>query len=432
MFRFLPEQASEFAPKVDWINNLITDISLFFTVAIVGTMVFFAIHYRRRNNKDHETPGIEGSHILETLWTVVPTIICIFVAGYGYVIYDEMREIPKDEDAVTINVRARQWAWDFEYSNGKKTINEWVVPVNQPIKLVMTSVDVLHSFFVPAMRVKNDVLPKQYTHLWFKPIKTGEYHTFCTEYCGREHSAMLAKLKVVSQAEYDRWLADDSDAQRLARMKPSDLGKELYVKKTCNMCHSLDGSRLVGPSFLQLFGRDEELESGEKVRVDENYIKSSIINPNAQVVKGYLPAMPSFAGQLSDDEIHGMIEFIKTIDGKTKVEMPVAVAKKDDAADANLSPVDRGKKIYNTRLCVTCHTLDGAKLVGPSFKGLYGHKGKLADGSTYEANDEYIKESILKPQAKVVEGYPPSMPPFEGQLNDKDIADVIEFMKTLK
>lgn len=430
MFRYLPEQASEFAPRVDWINNLITDISVFFTLAIVGAMIYMAIIYRKRKGVDHETPRIEGSHLLEFIWTAVPTVICIFVAAYGFVIYEDIRNIPNDKDAITINVQAQKWKWDFEYSNGKKTTGEWTVPVNEPVKLIMTSTDVLHSFFVPVMRVKQDVIPKQYTYLWFKPVKTGVYHTFCTEYCGTNHSGMLAKLNVVSRAEYDRWLADDSEALKMSRMKPSDIGKELYVKKTCNACHSLDGSRLVGPSFLKLFGREEELEGGEKIKVDENYIKNSIINPNAQIVKGFPPnQMPSFQGQVSDDEIHGIIEFIKTLDGSQKVEVAKAPV---PAADPNAPPHERGKVIYQTRLCITCHSIDGSKLIGPSFKGLYGRSAKLADGSSYTADDAYIKHSILKPADQVVEGYQPVMPAFEGQLDDKQIADVIEYMKTLK
>lgn len=432
MFRFLPEQASEFAPSVDWINNLITDISVFFTVAIVGSMIYFAIKYKKRNNVDHETPAIEGSHALELVWTIVPTVICIFVAAYGYIIYDDLRHVP--ENAMTINVQGQKWKWDFQYSNGKKTTNEFVVPVDEPVRLVMTSTDVLHSFFVPAMRVKNDVIPKQYTYLWFKPVKTGVYRTFCTEYCGTNHSAMLATLRVVSRAEFDRWLEDDSDALRQARLKPSDLGKELYVSKTCNICHSLTGTPGIGPSFLKIFGQEEEMADGSKVKVDENYLRTSIVNPNAQIVKGYAPAMPSFAGQLSEDEILGLIEFIKTVDGSAPIEVPAAEPPPaaDPAELAKMTPAERGRKYYNERLCITCHSLDGSKLVGPSFKGLYGRSGKLADGSSYTADDEYIKHSILKPADQVVEGYAPTMPPYEGQLNDENIADITEFLKTVK
>jgi cytochrome c oxidase subunit II len=263
MFRYLPEQASSFAHKVDWIHNLITDISLFFTVAIVGSMLYFGLRYRKKDGVDHETPHIEGNMGLEVIWTVVPTIICIFVAAYGYIIFDEMRQPPPN--AMEIAVTGQKWRWDFEYPSGKTTTAEFVVPVDEPVKLRMTSRDVLHSFFIPSMRVKMDVIPGQYTHLWFQPIKVGEYQVFCTEYCGLQHSSMLAKLRVVSRAEYDRWLNDDSEAVRAARMKPEDLGKRLYIQKGCNACHSLDGSRIVGPTFLKLFGREGDLESGEKL-----------------------------------------------------------------------------------------------------------------------------------------------------------------------
>lgn len=428
MFRYLPEQASSFAPKVDWIHNLVTDISVFFTVAIVGAMIYFAIRYRQRDGVDHETPGIEGNVALEILWTVVPSIVCVFVAAYGVIIYQEMRTPPAD--AMTINVIGQKWKWDFQYDNGKETTAEFVVPVNKPIKLRITSRDVLHSFFIPDMRVKVDAVPGQYTQLWFEPIKTGIYQVYCTEYCGLQHSSMLAKLKVVSAAEYDRWLNDDSDEVKRKMMKPSDIGKQLYVQKGCNACHSLDGSRVVGPTFLKLYGRKGELEGGATYEADDNYIKTSMLNPNAQVVKGFAPVMPAFEGQLNDDQIEALIAFIKSVQEPVKAAVPAPAA--DEKPESEMTPVERGKKIYNTKLCVTCHTLDGSKLVGPSFKGLYGHQGKLTDGSGYTADDAYIKESILKPNAKVVEGFQPLMPPFEGQLDDKNIADVIEFMKTVK
>jgi cytochrome c oxidase subunit 2 len=394
-------------------------------VAIVGTMLYFAIRYRKKDGVDHETPHIEGHAGLELIWTVVPSIICIFVAYYGFVIYEEVREPPPN--AMQINVTGQKWRWDFEYENGKRTSSELVVPVNEPVKFRITSRDVLHSFFVPAMRVKIDAVPNQYTQVWFNPVKTGEFQVFCTEYCGLQHSAMLAKLHVVSRAEYDRWLNDKSE--EMIKLPPEKLGKQLFVKKGCNACHSLDGTKVVGPSFLKLYGKTEELEGGASVVVDDNYIKKSILEPAAQIVKGYAPAMPSFDGQLNDKEMEGLIAFIKSVQEPVKIVAPV---KKDEKPDSELTPVEHGKKIYETKLCVTCHSLDGAKLVGPSWKGLYGRRGKLVDGSEYDANDEYIKHSILKPADQIVEGYQPVMPPYEGQLNDKDIADVIEFMKTLK
>jgi cytochrome c oxidase subunit 2 len=430
MFRYLPEQASEFAPNADWIHNLITDISVFFTVAIVGAMIYFAVRYRQKDGVDHDTPQIHGSHLLEIIWTVVPTIICIIVAYYGVVYYKEMRVVPKD--ALTINVTAQQWFWNFQYDNGKTTKDELVIPVDKPVKLVMNSKDVLHSLFIPAMRVKRDAVPGKYTYISFRPVKTGVYQSYCTEFCGDKHSAMLATLRVVSQSEYDQWVNDRSEELALLSKSPADQGRSLYTAKGCNGCHSIDGSKVVGPSFLKLWGRKEKLADGSDYEVDENYIRESILNPNAKVVAGY-PAgvMQSYAGQLDDDHISQIIAFIKTLDGSQPVPAaPAPVAAAPDPALAAMSPLERGKKWYNEKLCITCHSLDGTKLVGPTFLGIYGREVKFTDGTTAVSDDAYIKDSILNPMAHVVEGYPPAMP--GGLLNEEQIVDVIEFLKTVK
>jgi cytochrome c oxidase subunit 2 len=300
----------------------------------------------------------------------------------------------------------------------------------------MTSKDVLHSFFVPVMRTKADVIPGRYTYEWFRPIKTGDFQVFCTEYCGNEHSRMMSRLKVLPKAEFERWLADDSEAKKLASLKPSDRGKELYVSKQCVTCHSLDGSPRVGPSWLKLFGKEGKLADGSSYKADENYIKESILYPQAKAVQGYPPmGMPSYQGQLSDDDIHGIIEFIKTVDGTTKVDVAPAAPKKSAASTAGMTPAQRGEALVKDtgNLCSTCHSLDGSKMVGPSFKGIYGRKEKMSDGSEIVVDDAYIKESIYKPQAKIVEGYGPVMPAmYEGKLSEQDVADITEYLKTLK
>lgn len=435
MLGMLGEQGSDYAYKVDYANDVVTIISVICTVAIVGVMLYFAIIYRKKNGVDHATPAIEGNSTLEVIWTVFPTIVCIWVAYLGYESFDVMRTVPPG--AMEINLTGRKWAWDFEYKNGKKTTGELVVPVDQPVKLVMTSKDVLHSFFMPVMRTKADVIPGRYTYQWFRAIKTGNFQVFCTEYCGTSHSGMLARLKVLPKAEFERWLEDDSEAKKLAALKPSDKGKALYVKKNCNTCHSLNGSRLVGPSWLNLYGRDGEFADGTKYKADENYIKESIIEPQKHIVATY-PAggMPSYAGQLSDDEIHGIIEFIKTVDGSAPIEIAAPKSASTDSASlAKLSPAERGQILYKDggNLCSSCHSIDGSKVVGPSFKGLYGSKVKLSDGSEVAGDEAYIKESILKPHAKLHEGYGPLMPAiYEGKFSDDQLNDIIEFIKTLK
>ena len=434
MLGLLGEQGSDFAHKVDFANDIVTIISVVCTVLIVGAMLYFAVVYRQKDGKDHETPAIEGNTTLEVLWTVFPTLVCIWVAWLGYDAFVDIRTPPAN--AMEVNVTGRKWAWDFQYKNGKKTTNELVVPVDEPVKLIMTSKDVLHSFFVPVMRTKMDVIPGRYTHEWFRPIKTGDFQVFCTEYCGKEHSGMLARFKVLPRAEFERWLEDDSEERRLAAMKPSDLGKELYTSKQCVTCHSLDGSPRVGPSWLKAFGREGKLADGSSYKIDENYIRESILYPQAKVVAGY-PAMgmPSYSGQLSDDEITAIIEFIKTIDGTQKVEVqPVVEEKKDAAALADMTPAERGKALVHDagNMCITCHSLDGSRLVGPSFKGIWGRKEKMSDGTEIVVDEAYIKESIWKPTAKIVEGYPPAMPAmYEGKLTEENLNDIIEYLKTL-
>ncbi len=434
MFRYLPEQASAHAPDVDWLHNLITDLSVFFTVAIVGAMIYFAIKYRKRNGVNHETPAIENSEILEVLWTVVPTIISVYILYYGIIYFQDIRRVPKN--AEVINVRAQSWKWDFQYENGKKTTNEVVIPVNKPVKMVLSSSDVLHSFFVPAMRVKSDAVPGADTYVSFTPVKVGEYPVFCTEYCGgsdtQGHWSMQAKLKVVSESEYQQWLNDRSEEAAKAAMKPSDLGKKLYVEKGCNACHSLDGNRLVGPSFLKIYNREGELEDGTKYVADENYIRNSIYNPNSQIVKSY-PSnqMPVFEGQINEDELAGIVAFMRTLDGSTPVEavpVPAAPAAADLAA---MTPEARGEQLYNSRTCNACHSIDGSPKVGPSFKGLYGRSAQLDGGVAYTADDAYIKKAIQNPAAEVVQGYPAgAMPPLG--ITDAEVQDLIAYVKTLK
>lgn len=446
MFRFLPEQASEHAPHVDWLNNLITDLSVLFTVLIVGAMLYFAIKYRKRGGVDHPTPRIEGNHLLEVIWTVVPTLVCIYIAYYGIVYYFEIRKFPNpNEPHVEIQVRGQKWKWDFEYEyedaqkqkRSKKTTAELVVPVNQQIKLVMMSNDVLHSFFIPAMRVKKDAIPGHFTWLTFKPVKTGEYQVFCTEYCGKDHSMMLAKLKVLPEAEYLRWLNDRSDEMVAEKQSPSERGKILYSQKGCNSCHSLDGSRLVGPSFLKIYGRKATCDSGKEYVADEEYIRHSILAANDQIVDGYPPnLMPAFAGQLTDAQIGDLIAFMKTLTGEPKPAAAAAVAPSVDLS--KMSPLERGKWVYETNLCHTCHSIDGSKMTGPSFKGSWGQTHEMADGSKVVVDAAYLTESVRNPTAKVVKDYPPAMPMIfntpgtPNYVSDDDLKGLVEYVRSLK
>jgi cytochrome c oxidase subunit 2 len=308
-FDWMPEQASSWAPKVDFINNFITDVSVFCTIAITVAMLYFAIRYRRRGPNDY-TPNITHNATLETVWTVIPTVICIFVFYYGFAVYHQMRNPPANP--LEIQVSGYQWAWEMTYPNGKKSVNELVVPINKPVRLITKSRDVNHSFFIPAMRVKEDVIGNTYHYLWFEPTKLGDFHIFCAEYCGTAHSGMIGNLKVVSQAEYDDYISDRKSADA-PQLPPEEIGKLAYAKVGCNACHSIDGSKIVGPSFKGLWGREEEFEDGSKLIADENYIRESILHPSAKIVKGYPAVMQPMLSEKDEEKIAGIIAFIKTL-----------------------------------------------------------------------------------------------------------------------
>jgi len=306
---WVPEVASNLASKVDAVIWFITVISLVFFILISIFLVYFAIRYRRRQENE-ETPYITGSHVLETIWTIIPSILLIVIFVYGFVVYKDMRTPP--EDSLEVTVIGRQWLWQFKYNNGKTTLNELYIPEGRPIKLVMTSEDVLHSFFVPAFRVKQDLVGGMYTYLWFTPTKNGTYELFCAEYCGTGHSAMLGKVIVMSPQEYEKWEKGEEE-KAVASLPPAELGKQLYTQRGCNACHSIDGSTLVGPTWKGLYGHEVVMQDGTKVTADENYIREAILEPQAKLVKGFGPVMPSFKGVVSDDEITDLIAYIKTL-----------------------------------------------------------------------------------------------------------------------
>jgi len=309
---WLPEEASDLAGRVDSVIWFVTIISLvsFFLVTVL--LVYFAIRYRRRN-EDEETPYITGNHFLEILWTIIPSILVMAIFVYGFVVFKHMRTPPAD--ALEINVVGRQWLWQFQYDNGKSTLNELYVQQDRPVKLVMRSQDVIHSFFVPAFRVKQDLVGGMYTYLWFTPTKVGVFDLFCAEYCGTGHSAMLAKVYVMSPEVYERWEKGEEvkEEKAVVSLPSAERGEKLYKERGCNACHSVDGTNLVGPTWKGVFGHEVVLQDGTKVTVDENYIRKSILEPQAQIVKGYQPVMPSFKGILSDEDISAIITYIKTL-----------------------------------------------------------------------------------------------------------------------
>jgi cytochrome c oxidase subunit 2 len=305
---FLPPGSSTMAGDVDAVFNLILYVGIFFFVLVVALAAFFVIRYRRRG-RPGLTSGEDHNLKLEILWTVVPSIILLVFFIVGFRAFLRMNIVPKD--AMEIKVTAQRWMWAFDYPEGASTINELVVPINRPVKVLMSSTDVIHSFFVPEFRVKMDVLPNRYTITWFEATKTGEYDLLCAEYCGKGHSEMLAKVKVVSEEEYKTWLETATAFDESIPLE--EHGARLYRSKACYTCHTVDGSGSVGPTFKGAFGLEVVLSDGSKVEFDENYIRESILNPRSKLVMGFKPVMPTYQGRLNNREIDALIEYLKSL-----------------------------------------------------------------------------------------------------------------------
>lgn len=305
---WLPEPASTLASEVDWLFYFIVYASTILFALVIGLMFFFGVKYRRRG-RDTLTTSKDHNTALEIIWTVIPTIVIMFLFYEGLKGYMILHTIP--HDAKQIKVTAQKWSWTFDYPEGAISVNNLVVPVHQPIKLLMSSTDVIHSFFVPSFRVKMDVLPNRYTLTWFEANRTGEFDLFCTEYCGKGHSEMIGKVTVLSDADYTEWLEKSNTEGEGMPLK--DYGQILYTKRACVTCHSIDGSEITGPTFMGRFGTEILMSDGSKVIMDENYIRESILDPRAKLVDGYEPVMPTFQGALKDRQIDALIAFIKSL-----------------------------------------------------------------------------------------------------------------------
>lgn len=303
---FMPTQATKIAEKVDSLYSFLLISSFIACVILIGGMIYFVVKYKRKSDND-KTPRITHNTFLEFLWSFIPLVIFIAMFAWGWAIYHEMRKMP--ENALEIHIFGKQWAWEANYKSGAATSNLVVVPIDTDVKLIMTSKDVLHSFYVPSFRIKQDTVPGRYTTLWFNANKLGEFHIFCTEYCGTQHSGMLGTLKVVTQQEFDQWLEEES---KVSTLPLAQRGAKLFQVKACASCHSVaDASVKVGPALWQKWGVDHETSAGN-AKFDEAYVRESILNPNAKIVKGFNPnVMPSFQGQLSEIELTALIEYIK-------------------------------------------------------------------------------------------------------------------------
>lgn len=312
---WMPPQSSTVAAEVDWLFNFILGISVFFFALIVVIMLVFVIRYRRREGREVAEASASHNTALEVIWTGIPVILVAVIFYFGFTSYLNMSTPPAN--AYEIQVTGQKWNWSFTYPNGYVDQNLHV-PQDRPVRLVMSSVDVIHSLFIPAFRIKMDVLPGRYSKAWFEATQAGEYNIFCAEYCGTSHSDMMAMAIVHPRGEFESWLEKASNF--LLTMTPVDGGRRVYEIHGCAQCHSVDGGPRTGPTFFKLFGKEEAMADGSTVVVDENYIRESILEPNEQVVAGYEPVMPTYQGRIKDDEITALIAYMKSLDGKAEEE----------------------------------------------------------------------------------------------------------------
>lgn len=317
---FVPEEASSVAPHVDlFFFFFMVAVSGFFSLLIAGLIIFFALRYRdtrpepapvdREELEDPTRHGHASTFVLEAVWTAIPLALSMVMFSWGTILYFTLSRPPAD--AMQMYATGKQWMWKFQHPEGVREINELHVPLGQNIKITMSSEDVIHSFFVPAFRVKHDVVPGRYTQVWFRATQTGSFHLFCAEYCGTQHSGMIGTVTVMDQRDYEDWLARGGGApgQSLAQA-----GERLFNERGCSTCHLPNGTGR-GPSLVGLLGSTVKLEGGV-VKADETYVRESILNPAAKIVAGYLPQMPTFQGQLSEEQVLELIAYVRTLGAK--------------------------------------------------------------------------------------------------------------------
>jgi cytochrome c oxidase subunit II len=303
---WLPDSAADH-PAMDRVFQMILIISSLLFLLVAGLLVYFVVRYHRRPGR---APQASPSHSawLETAWTVIPVLLVSVIFYQGFTAFVQMQTPPPN--CYDLRVSARQWAWQFEYPNGYID-KELHVPAGEPVRLTMKSEDVIHGLWIPALRVKQDVVPGRYTSLWFQADRIGTYDLLCTQFCGDQHSSMLSSVVVQDRKDYDAWLKDA--ANFLKTMPPAEAGKALYHRRGCSQCHSIDGIAGTGPSLKGIYGKPVRLSDGRDVPVDDNYIRESILDPQAKIVAGFQPVMSTYKGQLSDAEITAIIEFIKSL-----------------------------------------------------------------------------------------------------------------------
>jgi len=324
-----PEAASSFASEVDALYIFIVAVSAFFAVAVSIAVVWFAFRYRRKHD-DEIGAHIEGSLPLELAWSIIPTLIAMVMFVWGAKLFYEMRRPPAE--SLQIYAVGKQWMWKFQHQGGQREINELHVPMGRPVKVLVTSEDVLHDLYFPSFRTKIDAIPGRYMPLWFTATKPGRYHIFCAEYCGTKHSGMIGTVIVMEPAQYQEWLAGGGTEGTMA-----ERGSKLFNDLACTTCH-LDNGQGRGPSLKDLMGKAVEMADGSTAVVDEAYLRESILNSQARVVKGFQPLMPTFQGLISEEGLAALIEHIKSLSPQTSAAAPALMPASATAASTPAAP----------------------------------------------------------------------------------------------
>jgi cytochrome c oxidase subunit 2 len=317
----MPPQASTVAAQVDLLFAFLVLVATFFSTLIAACVVGFAVKYRRRSANER-TPHIHGSIALEIAWSIIPLAITMVIFAWGAHIFLTIKRPP--DDALQVNVVGKQWMWKVQHMEGRREINELHVPIGRPVKVTLTSEDVIHSFYVPAFRIKQDAVPGRYTTTWFEATKIGSFHLFCAEYCGTMHSGMIGRIVVMDPADYQAWLSGATAGTAAAATEAAPAGaagdgggslvaagKALFEQNGCITCHQ-PGS-VLGPQLAGILGSTVTLQDDTTVQADENYLRESILTPTAKIVKGFAPVMPTFKGQLNEEQILQLIAYIKSL-----------------------------------------------------------------------------------------------------------------------
>ncbi len=393
------------AQVVDQTLIYIFGFSLLLLLGITVVTIYFVIKYRRSKYPE-PTSDAHSNWIIETIWTIVPIIIVLTMFWYGWSNYIGLTSVP--DDALEIKATARMWSWQFEYPNGRRT-NKIYVPVGKPVKINLTSVDVLHSFFAPAFRIKKDTVPGMTTYVWFTAPEAGSYDVQCTEYCGVGHADMLTTIEALDEDAYAKWLKGDE------KKTAEPAGLIVINEQGCTGCHSLDGSDNIGPSLFELAGARRQIDrNGQtiEITIDETYLKKAVREPDAEIVNGYDAMMPPYDESIiSNEDLQALVDYLL---GQTVVSEP--------ALD--------GVQLIEDNGCFSCHSNDGSDSIGPSFQGIGSRDVTIErDGQKViiKVDADYLRRALITPEADMVKDYPPMMPAAD-YLSPEEIDAMIKYL----